>query len=119
MKPVAPGQLNIYPDRIFLEKEGRLKKVLVSDILYLRADRDYTWIYTTDRSAYLSSHGIGVLSQRLDPSIFLRVYRSYLVNLEHVKELYRDVRKFYLLMDGEVEIGVGKQYVQTVRDLIF
>jgi two-component system LytT family response regulator len=118
-KPAPQGQLNTYPGRIFLEKEGRLKKVLVSDILYLRADRDYTWIYTTDCTAYLSSHGIGVLSQRLDPSTFLRVHRSYIVNLEHVQELYRDARKFYLLIDGEVEIGVGKQYVQSVRDLIF
>lgn len=119
VKPVPVGQLSRYPACIFLEKEGRLRKVKVADIVYLRADRDYTWIYTTDNTAYLSNHGIGVLRQRLDPGTFLRVHRSFMVNLEHVQELYREGRKYYLLMDGAVEIGVGKQFVPMVRDLIF
>ncbi|MEZ0450785.1 LytTR family DNA-binding domain-containing protein [Sphingobacterium thalpophilum] len=118
-RPFSSARQAGYPGRIFLEKGGRLIKVNVPEITYLRADRDYTWIYTTDSSAYLSNHGIGVLSQRLDPDKFMRVHRSYMVNLEHVQELYRDVRRFYLLVSGEIEIGVGKQYVPMVRELIF
>ncbi len=118
-RPVSSVQATGYPGRIFLEKGGRLIKVNVPEITYLRADRDYTWIYTTDNSAYLSNHGIGVLSQKLDPDKFRRVHRSYMVNMEHVQELYRDVRRFYLLVTGEVEIGVGKQYVPMIRELIF
>jgi len=120
MARMAPaGRMNRYPSSIFLEKGGRLKKVNVPEITYLRADRDYTWIYTVDNSTYLSNHGIGLLSQKLDPDKFLRVHRSFMVNLDHVQELYRDVRRFYLLVTGEVEIGIGKQYVPMVRELIF
>lgn len=118
-RPFSSDRQTGYPGRIFLEKGGRLIKVNVPEITYLRADRDYTWIYTTDSSAYLSNHGIGVLSQKLDPDKFMRVHRSYIVNLEHVQELYKDVRRFYLLVSGEIEIGVGKQYVPVVRELIF
>ncbi|WP_104383519.1 LytTR family DNA-binding domain-containing protein [Sphingobacterium sp. HMA12] len=118
-RPFSSAQQTGYPNRIFLEKGGRLLKVNVPEITYLRADRDYTWIYTAGNSAYLSNHGIGVLSQKLDPDKFMRVHRSYMVNLEHVQELYRDVRRLYLLVTGEVEIGVGKQYVPMVRELIF
>lgn len=118
-RPFSSDRQTGYPGRIFLEKGGRLIKVNVPEITYLRADRDYTWIYTTDSSAYLSNHGIGVLSQKLDPDKFMRVHRSYMVNLEHVQELYKDVRRFYLLVSGEIEIGVGKQYVPVVRELIF
>jgi len=49
----------------------------------------------------------------------LRVHRSYMVNLEHVNELYKDIRRLYLLVTGEIEIGVGKQYIPRVRELIF
>ncbi|WP_293942301.1 LytR/AlgR family response regulator transcription factor [Sphingobacterium sp. UBA7249] len=118
-RPISLGNGNGYPGSIFLEKGGRLKKVNVSEITYLQADRDYTWIYTADDNAYLSNHGIGVLSQKLDPDKFLRVHRSYMVNLEHVNELYKDIRRLYLLVTGEIEIGVGKQYVSRVRELIF
>jgi DNA-binding LytR/AlgR family response regulator len=113
------GKMVSYPNRIFLEKEGKLKNVRVSDIIYLRAHRDYTWIYTREKTAYLSNHGIGLLRQRLNPDTFLRVHRSYIVNLDYVQELCKDVRRFYLLMEGQVEIGIGKQYVPIIRNLIF
>lgn len=116
---VQPLSMVRYPGRIFVEKGGSLKKINVPDITYLRADRDYTWIYTADNGAYLSNHGIGLLSSKLDPDRFMRIHRSFIVNLDHVQELYRNLRRFFLVLTGDVEIGVGKQYVPLLRELIY
>jgi two-component system LytT family response regulator len=112
---VTPG---FYPEKIFVEHGNRLCSVTVNDIIYLKAEKDYTQIYTGQKS-FLSSYGIGALVQKLNPEVFLRVHRSYIININAVKEIYRDITKTFLVMSNDVEIIVGKKYAENIRRLIY
>lgn len=113
-----PLQQGSYPPRIFVETPGRLKSLDVQDILYLKAEKDYTRIHVAGQS-YLGSQGISVLEKRLDPQRFLRVHRSYIVNIYHVREVYRDISKTFLVLNDQTEIVVGRSYLENLKKLIY
>ncbi len=112
---VNPG---FYPEKIFVETGNRLLSVTVSNIIYLKAEKDYTQIITPAKT-YLSSYGIGALEQKLNPEAFIRVHRSFIININAVKEICRDISKTFLIMDNETEIIVGKKYANNIRRLIY
>lgn len=113
-----PLQQGSYPPRIFVETPGRLKSLDVQDILYLKAEKDYTRIHVAGQS-YLGSQGISVQEKRLDPQRFLRVHRSYIVNIYHVREVYRDISKTFLVLNDQTEIVVGRSYLENLKKLIY
>lgn len=110
---------NDYPSRIFVEKGNCLTKIDVTKITHLKADKDYTWIYTHDGAAYLSTHGIGHLTQKMDPKRFMRIHRSYIVNLDYVQKLYKDISKIFVTLPNDIEINVGKNYMPVIKSMMF
>jgi two-component system LytT family response regulator len=122
---IANGKLltsltkNESPSRILVEDGRRLQSISVNDITYFKADKDYTWIYTLDNGAYLSSFGIGSIERKIDNGRFIRIHRSYIVNVEHIMTLYKDITKLFVTLPNNVEINVGRNYLPTIKQLIF
>lgn len=106
-----------YSPTLFVSTGTCFKKVAVTDIIYLKAAKDYTLIYT-EAEKYLSSWGIGYLEDKLNPQLFKRVHRSFIVNLGHVNELHREFGKTYLVMKGGVELNVGRCYGESLKQLL-
>lgn len=102
---------------LFVEDGTRLRRIAMRDIRYLRAAGDYTVVYS-DKGEFLSSSGIGRIDGKLDHEMFVRVHRSYIINLERVDACYRDIGKLYLVMEDGKEIGVGKYYMNSIKLLI-
>ena len=65
---------------------------------------------TPGQGSQFCNLNIGDLEGRLDPQLFLRVHRSYIVNLSHVDEIVRDDGRMTLRMMGStpVEIPVSR-----------
>jgi len=102
---------------LFVEYGKQLRRIAVQDIRYLKAAGDYTVVYL-DKGEFVSSSGIGSIERKLDPSRFMRVHRSFIVNLEYIHACHRDIGRFYLIMENGQEIGVGKRYVHQIKSLI-
>jgi len=60
--------------------------VKAEDIDWIRADRNYLELHV-GRQQYLLRSSIGALEQQLDPGRFTRIHRSFIVNLDRVREL--------------------------------
>ncbi len=93
-------------DRIFVKQRDRMVKIYIQDILYAEADRNYCKIYTADKD-YLLSIPLGAFEERLQSKEFLRVHRSYIVNISKIDEL-SDNGSFIII--GKVHIPVSKSY---------
>lgn len=73
-------------DETILHLGGRIK-TSPENILLLKADVNYTQVYFSDGSNFLSSTCLGVLERRLQHSgKFFRPNRSCLINLSYVTE---------------------------------
>ncbi len=107
----------IYSPTLFVADGASYKKINVEDIIYIKAARDYSLIYTTT-GEYLSSFGISFIEERLDPLRFCRVHRSFIVNLDYVTELCRESGKTYLILKNGCEVNIGRYYMGSIKQLI-
>jgi DNA-binding LytR/AlgR family response regulator len=60
-----------------------IKVVSVPDVLMFRAEDKYTTL-VTEQGSFLLRLSIKMLEEKLDPSLFWRVHRNTLVNMQHV-----------------------------------
>ncbi len=74
------------PDRFLVRKLGREFLVAADDIEWLEADGNYVNLHVKGRHYPLRSTMTAV-EPRLAPERFLRVHRSYIVNLDHLVEI--------------------------------
>jgi len=70
-------------DRLFIRHKNQLVKVLLTDILYAEADRNYCKIYT-EKQTYLLSVPLRNIESQLPSSLFFRVHRSFVINLKKI-----------------------------------
>lgn len=59
------------------------------EIIYLKADNIYCRIFT-DAREYHCDLSLGAIAKRLDPTLFYRIHRSYLINITRVRSVQRD-----------------------------
>ncbi|MFC3416141.1 response regulator [Algoriphagus hitonicola] len=80
-------------DRIFIRNNGKLIKLMLDEILYIEAERNYCNIITTHQN-YLIVSPLNSFCQKMESKDFLRVHRSYVVN----------IRKLDAVADSHLEI---------------
>jgi len=72
--------------RIVFKSRGRILFLPVEEIRWVVAEENYVRLCTA-QDTHLLRETMSHLEARLDPQMFLRVHRSYIVNLNHVKEV--------------------------------
>lgn len=93
---------SLYPSR-FLVKDGDKEIFLpVEKIDWIEAAAYYSCLHANGRR-HMLRETIGDLSNRLDPQHFVRIHRSAVVNLDQIREIYRDGQGdgSVVLMDGQ------------------
>jgi two-component system, LytTR family, response regulator len=107
-----------YTTRMVFKSRGRILFLSVDDIRWIEAEENYVRLHTSNE-AHLLRETIGRLEGRLDPRCFLRVHRSAIVNLRHVKEVKNesDGDASVLLMSGET-IPMSRSYRSRIQRLI-
>jgi two-component system LytT family response regulator len=83
-----------------------------ADILYCKADGNYTTICTGEKK-HLCSLNLGKIGEQLPQNGFMRVGRSYIVNFEYVTILDRKDSKVTLQRHGEaVSITIPRHHLK-------
>lgn len=76
----------ILSDCIYVRHHEKMVKVYINEILYIEAERNYCRIYSKNKE-YLLVMTLKNLDEKLSNDCFLRVHRSFIVNLSHVDEI--------------------------------
>jgi DNA-binding LytR/AlgR family response regulator len=76
----------ILSDRIFVKYKEKMVKVFLSEILYIEAERNYCRVFTKNKE-YLLATTLKIMEDKLLPRDFIRVHRSFIVNLMQVDEV--------------------------------
>lgn len=109
---------NAYPGKILVAKGNKLVAVNVADIQYISAEGDYSSLITSGQRL-LSQHGIGQIETKLDPQFFLRIHRSTIININYVKEVFREGHIYDVRMQNGNTVRVSRSYAQKVKEIIF
>jgi two-component system, LytTR family, response regulator len=109
---------NAHPDRVLVESGNRLVALPLDDIIWIAADGDYTRLHTAQRF-YISSYGMNVLEQKLNPAQFMRIHRSAIVNLRQVRELQRSANGYTVVLQNGTVHKVGRSYVPQIKRIVW
>jgi two-component system LytT family response regulator len=74
------------PDRLLVPDGRRLVPIAIADIVYVKAEDDYARVFANGRS-YLVGRPLKEIEARLDPARFVRIHRSVIIHLPHVREV--------------------------------
>ena len=77
---------NILMDSIFIRSSDKMIKVVINNILYIEAERNYCKIHCKDKAILIVST-LKELDEKLPTQHFLRIHRSFIINISHIDEI--------------------------------
>ncbi len=104
--------------RILIRSGSSVKVIPVEEIMYFKAQDDFVEVHTEEGS-HLKYERLGRLEQLLDSQTFIRIHRSFILNilfLDKVEPYSKDSRLAYL-KNGDV-VQVSKSGYKKLRDLL-
>lgn len=100
--PQPPEPALVLLEKISVRTGAKINIVELADILYLQADGDYVQIHTSTGN-HLKEDTMKYFEQHLPPDRFVRVHRSYIVNVKEIRriELFEKQSQLLTLSNGE------------------
>jgi two-component system LytT family response regulator len=110
--PTAPS------DRVVIKAGSDLHFIKTAEIVWVEAQADFVRVHTTG-TAQLVRETLQSFERRVDPAKFLRIHRSSLVNLDHVKKvtpaLYGD---YIVLMSDDTKLRLSRKNRGRLKQII-
>jgi len=90
----------------------------LADVLAFQADREIVWI-VTEKKRYMATHPLSEIDGRLRGTVFQRVHRNALVNVNHVRKMAPLTSQRWLLtLTGGLEFIASKRLARNVRQML-
>lgn len=103
---------------INIKDRGQIFRVDVDTIERIEAAGDYMCIYTADNSLILRET-MKDLEKRLDPRVFQRVHRSWIVNLGLVRQVKPHTNgECFLVLESGADVKVSRSYRDVVARFV-
>ncbi|RYG18981.1 MAG: response regulator, partial [Chitinophagaceae bacterium] len=90
---LSPTQNN----RIVVKTSGVIKIIPVSELNYIEADDDYVKLNTTE-GVFHKNKTMSFFEQTLDPAQFIRIHRSYIINMAQVTKIELKEKDSYVVL---------------------
>ncbi len=102
--------------KLAVRKGGRTVLLNIEDIIYISAKNKSTYVHTYENQ-YLVDLTLSDLEEKLSKDVFQRVHRSYMINLNRVKEILRVDGSYVVVVTDrdETQIPVARRQVKEFR----
>ncbi|MFT5822586.1 MAG: two-component system LytT family response regulator [Crocinitomix sp.] len=104
-----------YQDTIAIHDKDGLVFISITDISYLKGESNYTVVHC-NQNRYMVSKTLKDFEETLNPKLFLRVHKSYLVHIEKVVRYMKT--SGYLVLQDDKEIPVSRRKRQLLDKYI-
>lgn len=101
-------------DFLFVKSAYKIRKIMYQDILYIEGLKEYVKIYLTDEPKPVTSiMSLKNLEEKLPSRQFMRIHRSFIVNLTRIETIERSKIIF-----GKIQIPVSDQYKEKFQEFL-
>jgi len=108
------NQVEANNEFLFLKSEYKIRRINFNDILYIEGLKDYVKVYTKiEPKPILSLTSLKLLESKLPEATFMRIHRSFIVNLEKIDTIERSRIVF-----GKVYIPISDQYKEKFQEFL-
>jgi two-component system, LytTR family, response regulator LytT len=101
-------------DHFFVNSNGKILRINLQEIDFIESMSEYVKIYLTGQKPVISLMSLKNLEKSLPGDRFMRVHRSYIVNLQKITTIERNRIVFY----GNTFIPVSEQYKTDFKKFI-
>lgn len=104
-----------HPDFLLLQTGKKTEKVATDSILYISSATPYVEFFTAEKK-YLQQGSLKSFSKKLDPSVFVRIHKTSLVNVSKVDSIKsRGNGDYDLTLSNGQELRLSRNYVHDFR----
>jgi two-component system, LytTR family, response regulator len=114
----GPTARQEYVSRLLIKSSGRVSFLKTDEIDYVQAEDYYVKLHV-GRRGHLLRETMNEMEAKLEPSKFLRIHRSTIVNIERIRELQQHFNGDYivLLQDG-TELKLSRSRRDQLQKLL-
>ena len=95
-------------NRVVVKNNGVIKILAAADIHYIEADDDHVRLSTAE-GMFVKNKTMSYLEQTLDPLVFIRIHRSYIINLSQVTKIeLKEKDSYIVLLKSDIWLPVSK-----------
>lgn len=101
--------------RLFIRCDGEIHVMAPEDILWIESDGDYVRLHVTDKSRFVRM-SLHRMLEKLDPAHFVRIHRSTIVNLRHMKKASPALYGEYTVeLTNGAKLKVSRTFVHDLK----
>ena len=107
-----------YLSRLAVRSGERTIFLTTDDVEWIEAEQNYVRVHA-GRAAHLLHVPMNTIETSLDPERFLRIHRSYIVNLQHIRQVWTLAhRQFVLELASGERLQSGRTYGEKIRTVL-
>lgn len=114
LKGVQSESVKTASEHLFVKSEYRLVRIELSEIKYIESMHEYVRIHLINDKPVMTLLSLKSVEEQLPPKKFLRVHRSFIVNIDRIKVVERN----RIIFDNNVYIPVSDQYKERFQEFI-
>jgi two-component system, LytTR family, response regulator LytT len=112
--PVQTEEIEANNEFLFLKSEYKIRRINFNEIKYIEGLKDYVKVYLqNEEKPVLSINSLKSLEAKLPETKFMRVHRSFIVNLDKIETIERSRIVF-----GKTYIPVSDQYKDKFQEFL-
>ncbi|MCK9627219.1 MAG: LytTR family DNA-binding domain-containing protein [Bacteroidales bacterium] len=98
---------------IFVKSDYRMIQLDIPDITYIEGVKDYIRIHTSKGEPVMTLMSMKSIGEYLNPDTFIRVHRSFIVNINMISSIEKSVVKI-----GKTSVPISDSYKESVMEKI-
>ncbi len=107
--------VGIDADAMYLKSDYKTVRINISDIRYVEGMSEYLKIYLEgEKKPLIVLLSMKRLEERLPSNTFMRIHRSYIINLKKIRE----VNKNRVVLGEDAYLPIGDLYKETFNDYL-
>ena len=101
-------------DSLFVKSEYKMVRIFLSEIKYIESANEYIQIHLVHDEPVTTLVRLKAMEEQLPKDKFMRIHRSFIVNLDRIKVIERN----RIVFDHNVYIPVGEQYKEKFQEFV-
>ncbi len=101
-------------EHLFVKSEYKIVRIELDEIKYIESQHEYIKIHSINSKPLMTQLSLKSIEEQLPPDRFMRVHRSYIVNLKKISVIERNK----IVFDGKIYIPISEQYRENFQKYI-
>lgn len=109
-----------YIDRVVVKDRHKIHIITVDQIRYIESLDDYVMIYTHD-GRHMKQKTMKYFENNLDPNNFIRIHRSYIVQVDNIAEIQQYEKESYIVIlkdKDKTKLKVSKSGYKKIKEVL-